>query len=63
MGWRRRYNAIGTEEWAREDVIAGQPSDAAEAAYGRARQAVAEAAESTGPEGKDGPRLQGAGRR
>ena len=24
-GWRRRYNAIGTEEWARDDVIAGQP--------------------------------------
>ena len=27
LGWRRRYNAVGTEEWARDDVIAGQPSD------------------------------------
>ncbi len=61
QGWRRRYNAIGTEEWARDDVIAGQPSDAAEAAYGRARQAVATAAESTGPEGAEGPGLAGAG--
>jgi NADH-quinone oxidoreductase subunit B len=40
QGWRRRYNAIGTEEWARDDVIAGQPSDAAEAAYARARESV-----------------------
>ncbi len=55
QGWRRRYNAVGTEEWAREDVIAGQPSAAAEAAYGRARQAVAAAAQDTGPEGADGP--------
>ncbi len=41
QGWRRRYNAIGTEEWARDDVIAGQPSDAAEAAYARARESIA----------------------
>jgi hypothetical protein len=61
MGWRRRYNAVGTEEWAREDVIAGQPSDAAEAAYARARQAVATAAESTGPEGPGGAPERGAG--
>ena len=27
LGWRQRYNAIGTEEWARDDVIAGQPSE------------------------------------
>ncbi|MCD6014749.1 MAG: NADH-quinone oxidoreductase, subunit [Solirubrobacterales bacterium] len=40
QGWRRRYNAIGTEEWARDDVIAGQPSAASEAAYARAREAV-----------------------
>jgi NADH-quinone oxidoreductase subunit B len=40
QGWRRRYNALGTEEWARDDVIAGQPSEAAEAAYARARDAV-----------------------
>jgi NADH-quinone oxidoreductase subunit B len=61
QGWRRRYNAIGTEEWAREDVIAGQPSEAAEAAYARARQAVAEEAEATGPLGADAPGRQGAG--
>ena len=41
MGWRQRYNAEGTEEWARDDVIAGQPSESAEAAYARAREAVA----------------------
>ena len=63
LGWRRRYNAIGTEEWARDDVIAGQPSAAAEAAYARARQAVAESAESTGPEGPGAPPLRGAGTR
>ena len=51
MGWRRRYNAEGTEEWARDDVIAGQPSEAAEAAYARARQAVHETYETTGPDG------------
>jgi NADH-quinone oxidoreductase subunit B len=61
QGWRRRYNAIGTEEWARDDVITGQPSEAAEAAYARSRQAVAEAAESTGPEGADPHGRQGAG--
>jgi NADH-quinone oxidoreductase subunit B len=61
QGWRRRYNAIGTEEWARDDVIAGQPSAAAEAAYARARQAVIESAEATGPEGPEGPTQRGAG--
>jgi NADH-quinone oxidoreductase subunit B len=61
QGWRRRYNAIGTEEWARDDVIAGQPSEASEAAYARSRQAIARSAESTGPEGPDGPPLRGAG--
>jgi NADH-quinone oxidoreductase subunit B len=40
-GWRKRYNAAGTEEWAREDVIAGQPSEASLAAYGRAREVAA----------------------
>jgi NADH-quinone oxidoreductase subunit B len=54
QGWRRRYNAIGTEEWARDDVIAGQPSEAAEAAYARARQAITRTLESTGPEGAGG---------
>jgi NADH-quinone oxidoreductase subunit B len=44
-GWRKRYNAAGTEEWAREDVIVGQPSRATLAAYGRAREAVAEQGE------------------
>ena len=60
QGWRRRYNAIGTEEWARDDVIAGQPSEASEAAYARARQAVATSAESTGPEGPGDPTQRGA---
>jgi NADH-quinone oxidoreductase subunit B len=41
QGWRRRYNAIGTEEWARDDVITGQPSAASEAAYARARESIA----------------------
>ncbi|HSI79775.1 MAG TPA: NADH-quinone oxidoreductase subunit B family protein [Solirubrobacterales bacterium] len=39
-GWRKRYNAEGTEEWAREDLIVDQPSAAALAAYGRARDAA-----------------------
>jgi NADH-quinone oxidoreductase subunit B len=63
QGWRRRYNAIGTEEWARDDVIADQPSEASEAAYARVRQAVAEAAEATGPEGADPQGTMGAGTR
>ena len=42
-GWRKRYNAEGTEEWAREDVIVDQPSEASLATYGRARD-VAKAA-------------------
>ena len=63
MGWRRRYNAEGTEEWARDDVIAGQPSEAAEAAYARSRQAVAATVESTGPDGAgvEGDELRGTG--
>jgi hypothetical protein len=40
MGWRQRYNAAGTEEWAREDVITDQASEAAQAAYARAREAT-----------------------
>ena len=39
-GWRRRYNAEGTEEWARDDLIVDQPSGAALATYGRARDAA-----------------------
>jgi NADH-quinone oxidoreductase subunit B len=61
QGWRRRYNAVGTEEWARDDVITGQPSAAAEAAYARARQAITEASETTGPAGADAPGRRGAG--
>jgi NADH-quinone oxidoreductase subunit B len=61
MGWRRRYNAVGTEEWARDDVIAGAPSEASEAAYARARQAVTRSAEATGPEGPGSPPARGAG--
>ncbi len=61
MGWRRRYNAIGTEEWARDDVVAGQPSAATEAAYARARHAVADSAESTGPQEPEGPPTRGVG--
>jgi NADH-quinone oxidoreductase subunit B len=41
MGWRRRYNAIGTEEWAREDVITDQASEAAQASYAKARETIA----------------------
>ena len=40
-GWRKRYNAAGTEEWAREDLIVDQPSEVALAAYGRARELAA----------------------
>ncbi len=43
QGWRRRYNAVGTEEWAHDKVIA-QPSEAAEAAYARARAGVLDTA-------------------
>jgi NADH-quinone oxidoreductase subunit B len=37
-GWRRRYNAIGTEEWARGPI--GQPTEAERAAYAAARENV-----------------------
>jgi NADH-quinone oxidoreductase subunit B len=39
QGWRRRYNALGTEEWARDGAIA-EPTEAAEAAYVRARESM-----------------------
>jgi NADH-quinone oxidoreductase subunit B len=39
-GWRRRYNAAGTEEWARE--IAG-PGDEERLAYEKARETAGEA--------------------
>jgi NADH-quinone oxidoreductase subunit B len=39
QGWRRRYNAVGTEEWAHESAIA-EPSPEAEDAYKRARESV-----------------------
>ena len=35
-GWRRRYNAIGTEEWARGGVA--EPTEAELAAYAAARE-------------------------
>jgi NADH-quinone oxidoreductase subunit B len=38
-GWRRRYNAIGTEEWARGGP-ASKPSPEAAEAYRRARELV-----------------------
>jgi hypothetical protein len=39
QGWRRRYNAVGTEEWANDGGIA-KPTEAAEDAYKRARESV-----------------------
>ena len=36
-GWRRRYNAAGTEEWARDETI-GSPSAEALEAYSAARE-------------------------
>jgi NADH-quinone oxidoreductase subunit B len=38
-GWRTRYNAHGTEEWARGGV-ASEPSKEAEEAYRRAREVI-----------------------
>jgi NADH-quinone oxidoreductase subunit B len=40
-GWRRRYNAEGTEEWARGAT--GEPTAAEREAYDRARELAAEA--------------------
>jgi NADH-quinone oxidoreductase subunit B len=37
-GWRRRYNAIGTEEWARGARV--QPTEAERAAYDAAREGL-----------------------
>jgi NADH-quinone oxidoreductase subunit B len=37
-GWRRRYNAIGTEEWARGARV--QPTDSERAAYDAAREGL-----------------------
>ena len=48
MGWRRRYNAEGTEEWAREDVIVDQASEAALASYARARETALRLGRTTG---------------
>jgi NADH-quinone oxidoreductase subunit B len=39
QGWRRRYGAGGTEEWARGGV-ASQPSPEAQEAYESAREAA-----------------------
>jgi NADH-quinone oxidoreductase subunit B len=38
-GWRRRYNAAGTEEWAR-DESSGAPSAEALGAYAAARRTI-----------------------
>ena len=48
LGWRERYNAVGTEEWARSE--AGQPSAEALAAARRVVEGATEAerAEATG---------------
>ncbi|MGH2954308.1 MAG: NADH-quinone oxidoreductase subunit B [Solirubrobacterales bacterium] len=54
MGWRRRYNAEGTEEWAREDVITDQASEAARAAYARARETALRASHPTAPGAEGG---------
>jgi NADH-quinone oxidoreductase subunit B len=47
-GWRRRYNAIGTEEWARG---ASHPTDAERDAYVAARDLAREAAAARGGPG------------
>jgi NADH-quinone oxidoreductase subunit B len=39
QGWRRRYNAIGTEEWARGGP-ASTPNPEAAAAYEAARELI-----------------------
>jgi hypothetical protein len=38
-GWRRRYNAEGTEEWARDETI-GAPNAEALEAYAAARRTL-----------------------
>jgi hypothetical protein len=50
-GWRRRYNAVGTEEWAREAT--GEASDEEIEAYEAARElsAAHEAARSQASRG------------
>jgi NADH-quinone oxidoreductase subunit B len=40
LGWRRRYNAVGTEEWARDEAVT-RASDEARAAYAAARETAA----------------------
>jgi NADH-quinone oxidoreductase subunit B len=45
-GWRRRYNAIGTEEWARGGPT--QPTEAERDAYAAARDVAREAAAARG---------------
>ncbi len=41
-GWRQRYNAYGTEEWARGDLAEDAPSAASRSAYDEARALLAE---------------------
>jgi NADH-quinone oxidoreductase subunit B len=49
LGWRRRYNALGTEEWAR--AMPSQPTEDEVAAYQRAREisAARDATQAGGP--------------
>jgi NADH-quinone oxidoreductase subunit B len=45
QGWRTRYNAAGTEEWAVDEAIAAR-TEAADAAYEKARGLVREASDA-----------------
>jgi NADH-quinone oxidoreductase subunit B len=47
QGWRRRYNAIGTEEWAQDEAIARE-SARASSAYAGARETARKAAPAGG---------------
>jgi NADH-quinone oxidoreductase subunit B len=47
QGWRRRYNAIGTEEWAQDEAIARE-SGRARSAYAGARETAHKAAPAGG---------------
>jgi hypothetical protein len=45
QGWRARYNAAGTEEWAVDEAIAAR-TEAADAAYDKARGLAREASDA-----------------
>jgi len=62
QGWRRRYNAVGTEEWARDERDLRPAVGCLRGAYGRARQAVAAQRPSQpGLRGRGQPPSRGAG--